>query len=95
MKIKLRRQYVLECLEDRFETLQKILKYNFRIAESKDEIAVLCGVMKCDKCKYFNEDYPCATQEVLELLHLITMLRKSKDQYTEIEIEEKSCYKND
>ena len=44
--------------------------------------------MKCDKCKYFNEDYPCATQEVLELLHLITMLRKSKDQNIEIEIEE-------
>ena len=88
MKIKLRRQYVLEGLEDRYETLQKILKHNFGIAESNDEVAVLCDVMKCDKCKYFNEDYPCATQEVLELLHLITMLRKSKCQYTEIEIEE-------
>ena len=88
MKIKLRRQYLLEGLEDRYETLQKILKHNFGIAESNAEIAVLCDVMKCDKCKYFNEDYPCATQEVLELLHLITMLRKSNDQYTEIEIEE-------
>lgn len=88
MKIKLRRHYVLEGLEDRYETLQKILKHNFGIAESNDEVAVLCDVMKCDKCKYFNDDYPCATQEILELLHLITMLRKSNDQYTEIEIEE-------
>lgn len=88
MKIKLRRQYVLEGLEDRYETLQKILKHNFGIAESNDEISVLCSAMNCDKCKYFNEDYPCATQEVLELLHLITMLRKSNNQYTEIEIKE-------
>ena len=88
MKIKLRTQYVLEGLEDRYETLQKILKHNFGIAESNDEIAVLCDVMNCDKCKYFNDDYPCATQEVLELLHLITILRKQNCQYTEIEIEE-------
>lgn len=88
MKVKIRTQYLFEGLENRYETLQKILKHNFGIAESNDEIAVLCDVMKCDKCKYFNEDYPCATQEVLELLHLITMLRKSNDQYTEIEIEE-------
>lgn len=88
MKVKIRSQYLFEGLEDRYETLQKILKHNFGIAESNDEIAVLCDVMKCYKCKYFNEDYPCATQEVLELLHLITMIRKSKYQYTEIEIEE-------
>lgn len=88
MKIKIRTQYLFEGLENRYETLQKILKHNFGIAESNDEIAVLCDVMKCDKCKYLNENYPCATQEVLELLHLITMLRKSNDQYTEIEIEE-------
>lgn len=68
--------------------MQKILKHNFGIAEQNDEIAVLCSAMNCDKCKYFNEDYPCATQEVLELLHLIAMLRKSKYQYTEIKIEE-------
>ena len=90
MKMKIRRQYVLEGLEDRFETLQKTLKHNFGIAESKDEIAVLCGVMNCNKCEHFNEDYPCATKEVLELAHLITMLRDSKDQYTEIEIKERS-----
>ena len=88
MKVKIRTQYLFEGLENRYETLQKILKHNFGIAESNDEVAVLCDVMNCDKCKYFNEDYPCATQEVLELLHLITMLRKSNDQYTEIEIEE-------
>lgn len=90
MKMKIRRQYVLEGLEDRFEVLQKKLKSNFGIAQSKDEIAVLCGVMNCNKCKYFNEDYPCATQEVLELLHLITMLRDSKEEYIEIEIQEKN-----
>lgn len=90
MKIKIRTQYLFEGIENRYETLQKILKHNFGIAESNDEIAVLCDVMNCDNCKYFNEDYPCATQEVLELLHLITMLRKSNDQYTEIEIKERS-----
>lgn len=90
MKIKIRRQYVLEGLEDRFEVLQKKLKSNFGIAQSNDEIAVLCGVMNCNKCEYFNEDYPCETQEVLELAHLITMLRDSKEEYIEIEIQEKN-----
>lgn len=90
MKIKIRRQYVLEGLEDRFEVLQKKLKNNFGIAKSEDEIAVLCGVMNCNKCEYFNEDYPCKTQEVLELAHLITMLRDSKEEYIEIEIQEKN-----
>ena len=93
MKIKLRRQYVLEGLEDRLEVLQKKLNNNFGIAKSKDAITVLCGVMDCNNCEYFHEDYPCETQEVLELLHLITMLRKSNDQYTEIEIEETECIK--
>lgn len=88
MKVKIRSQYLFEGLENRYETLQKILKHNFGIAESNDEVVVLCDVMNCDKCKYFNKYYPCATQEVLELLHLITMLRKSNNQYTEIEIEE-------
>lgn len=38
MKIRLRSQYVFEGLEDRYETLQKILKHNFGIAESNDEL---------------------------------------------------------
>ena len=88
MKVKIRTQYLLEGLENRYETLQKILKHNFGISESNDEVSVLCDSMKCDDCKYFNEDYPCATQQVLELLHLITILRKSNDQYAEIKIEE-------
>lgn len=46
--------------------------------------------MNCNKCEYFNEDYPCKTQEVLKLAHLITMLRDSKEEYIEIEIQEKS-----
>ena len=86
MKMKIRRQYVLEGLEDRFEVLQKKLKNNFGIAQSKDEIAVLCGVMNCNKCEYFNKDYPCKTQEVLNLASLITMLRDSKEEYIEIEV---------
>lgn len=90
MKIKIRRQYVLEGLEDRLEVLQKKLNNNFGIAKSKDAITVLCGVMDCNNCKYFNEGYPCETQEVLELAHLITMLRDSKEEYIEIEIQEKN-----
>ena len=90
MKTKIRRQYLLNELENRFEVLQKNLKSNFGIAQSKDEIAVLCGLMNCNKCEYFNEDYPCKTQEVLELAHLITMLRDSKEEYIEIEIKERS-----
>lgn len=90
MKIKIRRQYVLEGLEDRFEVLQKKLKSNFGIAQSKDEIAVLCGVMNCNNCEYYDKNYPCKTQEVLDLAHLITILRDSKEEYIEIEIKERS-----
>ncbi len=39
MKMKIRRQYVLEYLEDRLELLQKKLNHNFGIAESKDKYA--------------------------------------------------------
>ena len=59
MKVKIRTQYLFEGLENRYETLQKILKHNFGIAESNDEIAVLCDVMDCNNCEYFHEDYPC------------------------------------
>lgn len=90
MKTKIRRQYLLNELENRFEVLQKNLKSNFGIAQSKDEIAVLCGLMNCNNCEYFNEDYPCKTQEVLDLAHLITMLRDSKEEYIEIEIKGRS-----
>lgn len=90
MKIKIRRQYLLEGLEDRFEVLQKNLKSNFGIAQSKDEIAVLCGVMNCNNCEYYDKNYPCKTQEVLDLAHLITILRDSKEEYIEIEIKERS-----
>lgn len=90
MKVKIRRQYLLEGLENRFEVLQKNLKSNFGIAQSKDEIAVLCGLMNCNNCEYFNEDYPCKTQEVLDLAHLITILRDSKEEYIEIEIKGRS-----
>lgn len=86
MKTKIRRQYLLNELENRFEVLQKNLKSNFGIAQSKDEIAVLCGLMNCNNCEYFNEDYPCKTKEVLNLAHLITMLRDSKEEYIEIEV---------
>lgn len=90
MKMKIRRQYVLEGLEDRFEVLQKKLKSNFGIAKSEDEIAVLCGVMNCNNCEYYDKNYPCKTQEVLDLAHLITILRDSKEEYIEIEIKERS-----
>lgn len=86
MKTKIRREYLLEELENRFEVLQKNLKSKFGIAQSKDEIAVLCGLMNCNNCEYFNKEYPCKTQEVLDLAHLITMLRDSKEEYFEIEV---------
>lgn len=86
MKTKIRRDCLLKELENRFEVLQKNLKSEFGIAQSKDEIALLCGPMNCNNCKYFNEDYPCKTQEVLYLAHLITMLRDSKKEYIEIEV---------
>ena len=37
MKVKIRTQYLFEGLENRYETLQKILKHNFGIAESNDQ----------------------------------------------------------
>lgn len=49
MKIKIRRQYVLEGLEDRFEVLQKKLKSNFGIAQSKDELEEIEGLEEIEK----------------------------------------------
>lgn len=90
MKTKIRRDCLLKELENRFEVLQKNLKSNFGIAQSKDEIAVLCGIMNCNNCEYFDKEYPCKTQEVLNLAHLITMLRDSKEEYIEIEVKGRS-----
>ena len=87
MRVKVRREYLLEELYHRLKTLQKDLKSKFGVAQLKDGATTLCAFLSCDMCIHFDEAYPCKTQEVLNLSSLIVMLEDSKEEYFEIEVE--------
>ena len=86
MKIKVRREYLLEELDHRLRTLQKDLKSSFGFAQLEDGEAKPCAFVACGNyCILFDGHYPCKTQEVLNLGSLIVSLEDSKEEYVEID----------
>ena len=87
MKIKVRREYLLEELDHRLRTLQKDLKSSFGFAQLKDGEAMPCAFVACGNyCTLFDEHYPCKTKEVIDLASLILTLSASREECVEIQV---------
>lgn len=89
MRVKVRREYLLKELEHSLKVLQKDSKNKLGIAQLKNGETTLCAFVSCDMCTHFDEDYSCASQEVLNIASFISMLRHSRGEYIEIEVKGK------
>lgn len=87
MKVKIRREYLLEELDYRLRTLQKDSKSSFGIVRLKDGEVMSCAFVPCFDCANFDEvNCTCETMESLELVSLIVTLSASREEYIEIEV---------